>query len=143
MFKKKSIQTLEQQAWIVRRLVYAWSLTEKPVKWEGKQLSAHVKQMMAAYDQLGDIIHTWINYDRHKENEQAHAYVVAAVCEWLHPNFDGTQSEPLDDLQRMIKGIITPVPMEEVKAAAKVRSGVSTAERKDTQEQLAEPHEFL
>ena len=101
--------------WIVRRLAYAWSLTEKPSKWEGKQLSAHVSQMVGAYDQLGEIMYDWIHYDAHKEKEQAHNYVLAAVCEWLHPNFTGTQSEPLDDLQRMIKGITNPVPIEEVK----------------------------
>ncbi len=65
--------------WIVRRLVYAWSLTEKPTKWEGKQVAAHVKRMMAAYDPLAEILHTWIHYPAHREKEQAHGYVLAAV----------------------------------------------------------------
>jgi hypothetical protein len=71
--------------------------------------------MMAAYDQLGEILDTWNRYAGHRDKEAAHGYVLAAVREWLHPNFNGTQSEPLVDLQSMIKGIITPVPMEDAK----------------------------
>ena len=104
--------------WIVRRLVYAWSL-KKIERWEAKQLAAHVKQMVDAYDLLGEILETWIRFDGRENARVADGYVLLAACQWLHPTYLGTQSEPLSDLKNMIDAIITPpLPLMEVKDAS-------------------------
>jgi hypothetical protein len=127
VFLKKAVQTLDTQRWIVRRMLYAWSLQKTDAtstKWEGKHLAEHVKKMGEAYEMLGQILYTWANYDGRKKAHQANSIVLMAAREWLHPNYAGTQSEPLADLQVMIESIINPnvlplpVVVPEVKEAS-------------------------
>ena len=112
VFQKKTVQTEDQQLWIVKRLVYAWSLPKKKqTPWPGKALSAHVMQMMHAYELLGNMIEDWRTFDGRQQATTANNYLVHAAAEWFHPNYNASTHDGLVDLGKMITSFVSPAPV--------------------------------